>query len=68
VVTPTEITFDLSPTEDTQITCVVCYPTSHRPCEFEFTVKGDGKRTSIGVHAECLETLFQRNRQQKKTS
>lgn len=58
---PKEITFRLEPNDDPELTCIVCYPTSRRLCEWVFTVKGDGKTTTIAVHDSCVPKLEKRN-------
>lgn len=54
------IELPLSPTDDTEITCLYCR--AQRPCEYGLTVRRDGERSLVGLHAACLEPFRKRNR------
>jgi hypothetical protein len=45
------LTLKLFPTDDQELTCFICRGTG---CDREFTVKGGGIRSWIGVHSRCV--------------
>jgi len=51
---PTTITFALEPSEDKQLTCILC---GYRDCDREFVLPGEGRRTWHGVHLQCVERM-----------
>jgi hypothetical protein len=46
------LTILLAPTDDREITCCAC---GHVDCEFEFSSRAAGRRSFIGIHADCAD-------------
>lgn len=44
----------VTPTDDAQIACFLC---RKEQCTHEFTFRGDGSRSALGVHEECLRAI-----------
>lgn len=53
--------FRMHANDDPEITCVICYPSNRKPCEYFFALRGSGRVSGIGVHKACVEQAMQRN-------
>jgi hypothetical protein len=52
---PMTIKFKLTPTDDAEITCIVC---QRQECTHEFTSRAAGQRTSLGIHGACAKGII----------